>query len=75
MKFAQNGYYIKKYVKCANCCVLIDEQSAASHQSADSAYSTQWCVEWTKQKAHRVENPIVSIAFDAWQKAPEIDVH
>ena len=50
MKFSQNRFYIESYTKCANCGVLIYEDSAedqANQVMRDGEhYCSQWCVDW-----------------------------
>ena len=47
MRFSENGYYIEKYVKCANCGLLIyDEGIPVQNQAA--VYCSDWCIEWAK---------------------------
>jgi N-methylhydantoinase B len=47
MRFSENGYYIEKYVKCANCGLLIyDEGIRIQNQAA--VYCSDWCIEWAK---------------------------
>ncbi|MGR8918169.1 MAG: hypothetical protein ACU85V_01020 [Gammaproteobacteria bacterium] len=65
MRFAENGYYIEKYVKCANCGVLIyGEGYAAADSDDDTVYCTHWCREWAEQKAAGVASPEVARDFD-----------
>lgn len=50
MKFSQNRFYIESYTKCANCGVLVYEDSPedqANKVMLDGAtYCSQWCVDW-----------------------------
>ncbi|KQU94674.1 hypothetical protein ASD00_22505 [Ensifer sp. Root31] len=50
MKFSQNGLYIESYTKCANCGVLIYENSAEDSRKktvhAGNTYCAQECVDW-----------------------------
>jgi N-methylhydantoinase B len=48
MRFSKNGYYIEKYVKCANCGVLIyDEGTPIERHGKTHIFCTDWCVEWS----------------------------
>lgn len=57
MKFSQNGFYIESYTKCANCGVLVYEQSPedqANKVTVDGdIYCSQWCVDWKKARDAR----------------------
>jgi N-methylhydantoinase B len=47
MRFSANGYYIERYVKCANCGVLIyDEGIAGERHGKACVYCSPWCVDW-----------------------------
>jgi hypothetical protein len=48
MRFSENGYYIEKYVKCANCGHLIYDQGiSAERDGAPSVFCSDWCIEWS----------------------------
>jgi N-methylhydantoinase B len=47
MRFSENGYYIEKYVKCANCGLLIYDEGIQV-QNASAVYCSDWCIEWAK---------------------------
>jgi len=52
MRFAHNNYYIERYVKCANCGLLIyDDGISIQHNGAAHVFCSDWCVQW----AHRRE--------------------
>ncbi len=57
MKFSQNGLYIESYTKCANCGVLIYENSpvdAATKVAADGdTFCSAWCRDWKRQRDER----------------------
>ena len=67
MKFAENGYYIEKYIKCDNCGVLIYDEPLRAEETAlaDQVFCGAWCVEWKMQRERGVEIPSVTLSFDA----------
>lgn len=48
MRFAPSGYYIEKYLKCANCGVLIYGNGTRKEQAL---YCSDWCVQWAGLRA------------------------
>src|SRR5260370_4472283 len=47
MRFAQNGYYIEKYLKCANCGLLIYGNGIHKPVPGRQAlFCSDWCVQW-----------------------------
>ena len=47
MRFSENGYYIERYVKCANCGMLIyNEGLPGRRHDADVVFCSPWCIEW-----------------------------
>ncbi len=63
MRFSENGYYIEKYVKCANCGLLIYDQGIPVEQDGrQEVYCSEWCIEWARLRAsgqHYFQLPIV----------------
>jgi N-methylhydantoinase B len=61
MKFSQNRFYIESYTKCANCGVLIyddspeDQASLVRHDG--QVYCSQWCVDWKRARDARKSTP------------------
>ena len=54
MRFSANGYYIERYVKCANCGMLIyDEGIKGQRHGKDCVYCSDWCIEWRRQVRQR----------------------
>ncbi|SAK85874.1 hypothetical protein AWB77_04541 [Caballeronia fortuita] len=57
MKFSQNGLYIDKYIKCANCgtLVYVDEpkEMKTAVQVSDRLFCSQWCVDWAEARRLR----------------------
>jgi len=49
MRFSENGYYIEKYVKCANCGLLIYGAGIGGERHGRTAlFCSEWCVEWAR---------------------------
>ena len=47
MRFSANGYYIERYVKCANCGFLVYGEGIAGERHGKACvYCSPWCVEW-----------------------------
>lgn len=47
MKFSDNGYYVEKYLKCANCGMLVYGPGLKRELGGKSQlYCSDWCVEW-----------------------------
>ena len=47
MRFSANGYYIERYVKCANCGLLVyGDGIAGQRHGKDCVNCSDWCVEW-----------------------------
>ncbi|MGO4832506.1 hypothetical protein AB4144_09470 [Rhizobiaceae sp. 2RAB30] len=58
MKFSQTGLYIESYSKCANCGVLIYENSAEDakkmRRHENRIFCSEECVDWmTAREARR----------------------
>ncbi|MDH0572772.1 MULTISPECIES: hypothetical protein [Pseudomonas] len=54
MKFSENGLYIERYVKCANCGVLIYPQDADKKVKIDhKELCSDWCVTWAAEREKR----------------------
>lgn len=48
MRFSANGYYVEKYLKCANCGLLVYGPGVrADHHGKSALYCSPWCIEWT----------------------------
>ena len=52
MRFSDNGYYVEKYVKCANCGLLV-YGPGHKHEVAGKMglYCSPWCIEWAAKRA------------------------
>ncbi len=47
MRFSENGFYIEKYLKCANCGLLVYGAGVTAQRNGKSClYCSDWCVEW-----------------------------
>ena len=57
MKFSNNGYYIEKYIKCANCGMLLYSGGIQSKSSPKEIFCSLWCVDWASAKAQGVDQP------------------
>ena len=55
MRFSENGYYIEKYVKCANCGLLIYDEGIQV-QNGSAVYCSDWCIEWAKLRDSGFKN-------------------
>jgi N-methylhydantoinase B len=51
MRFSDNGYYVEKYVKCANCGSLV---YGPGQKHEKRIFCSPWCIEWA---AKRTANP------------------
>ena len=50
MRFSANGYYIERYVKCANCGLLVyDEGIVGQRHGKGCVYCSDWCVAWAAE--------------------------
>jgi hypothetical protein len=57
MRFSRNGYYIEKYVKCANCGVLIyDAGKPVERKGKTLTFCSDWCVEWSALRESGAKN-------------------
>ena len=52
MRFSDNGFYIEKYLKCANCGMLIYGPGIERALAGKThLYCSDWCVEWARLRA------------------------
>ncbi|MGH6944009.1 MAG: hypothetical protein ACREH6_07305 [Geminicoccaceae bacterium] len=52
MRFSKNGYYVERYVKCANCGLLIyDEGIQVERAGKPEIFCSDWCIEWARLRA------------------------
>jgi 5-oxoprolinase (ATP-hydrolysing)/N-methylhydantoinase B len=51
MRFSENGYYVEKYVKCANCGLLLyGDGITGQRKGQPGLFCSEWCVEWSALK-------------------------
>ena len=49
MRLSPNGYYVEKYVKCANCGLLIYDQGISVERDGKMLlFCSDWCAEWSR---------------------------
>ncbi|MFQ1061434.1 hypothetical protein [Bordetella trematum] len=57
MKFSQNGLYIERYLKCANCGVLIyegtEDDDTKRVEPDGRLFCSAWCVDWAHEREAR----------------------
>jgi N-methylhydantoinase B len=57
MRFSKNGYYIEKYIKCANCGTLIYDAGAQVERDGKAlTFCSDWCVQWSALRDSGVPN-------------------
>ena len=62
MRFADKGYYIEEYVKCANCGVLVYDQGIADSTSQKSRiFCSDWCREWMSLRDAGTTHPVLRL--------------
>jgi N-methylhydantoinase B len=63
MRFSENGYYVERYLKCANCGLLVYGAGVQAESRGKLAlFCSDWCVEWAALTARQegyVRLPIV----------------
>jgi hypothetical protein len=54
MKFSESGFYIERYIKCANCGVLIYQRADQELLTEDGeTYCSPWCIDWKNSRKER----------------------
>src|SRR4029079_1725085 len=61
MRMSENGFYIEKYIKCANCGMLIYGEGIRKAPGPKGLFCTPWCVECAELKDNGVEHPVLPI--------------
>jgi N-methylhydantoinase B len=57
MRFSKNGYYLEKYLKCANCGLLVYDAGLTVERSGKPRlFCSPWCVEWSALRDSGAEN-------------------
>ena len=52
MRFSDNGFYIEKYLKCANCGMLTYGDGIKKEPGGKTPlYCSEWCIEWARLRA------------------------
>jgi N-methylhydantoinase B len=63
MRFSENGFYIEKYLKCANCGLLVYGAGVTALVDGKKClYCSDWCIEWAALRARtagHIRLPIV----------------
>jgi len=63
MRFSENGFYIEKYLKCANCGLLVYGAGVTAQLDGKSRlYCSDWCAEWAglrERNSGHIRLPIV----------------
>ena len=60
MRFSPEGYYVERYVKCANCGLLIYDHGV--HEAAGKGlFCSAWCVAWDEQRQAGAEHPVLKL--------------
>ena len=58
MRFAEKGYYIEQYVKCANCGMLIYGEALEGRLGGRPAvFCSVWCRDWPLLRETWTEPP------------------
>jgi hypothetical protein len=67
MRFSENGFYIEKYLKCANCGLLVYGAGVTARLNGKSClYCSDWCAEWAglrERNSGHIRLPIVHPAL------------
>ncbi len=62
MRFADKGYYIEEYVKCANCGVLIyDEGIVVDAGAKTKTFCADWCRDWAALRDAGAVRPVLRL--------------
>lgn len=57
MRLSSNGYYVERYLKCANCGILIhDEGKTVQRAGKPQLFCSDWCIEWSALRESGAEN-------------------
>jgi N-methylhydantoinase B len=52
MRFSENGYYVERYVKCANCGPLVyGEGLPLERDGTPLVFCSEWCIRWSELRA------------------------
>ncbi|MEQ8651908.1 MAG: hypothetical protein RIC87_05545 [Kiloniellales bacterium] len=51
MKFSANRLYVERYLKCANCGVLVYENDKEQlKDEGGTLFCSSWCQDWAKKR-------------------------
>jgi hypothetical protein len=59
MRLSAEGFYIERYVKCANCGLLMYEEGIPSPDGRDLCSS--WCAEWDAKRQAGEQHPVLPL--------------
>jgi N-methylhydantoinase B len=59
MRLSPDGLYIERYVKCANCGLLMYEDGVATADGRDLCSS--WCAEWDAKRRKGDRHPVLPL--------------
>lgn len=63
MRFSSNGYYVERYVKCANCGVLVYGAGIVAERAGRrTQFCSDWCVSWFDFREADAPPPPPSVA-------------
>lgn len=58
MRFAEKGYYIEQYIKCANCGMLIYGTALEGQLAGKPAvFCSDWCRDWPSLRESWPDEP------------------
>ncbi|MBV9756490.1 MAG: hypothetical protein JO047_05500 [Alphaproteobacteria bacterium] len=58
MRFAEKGYYVEQYVKCATCGMLIYGKSREdSLDDRSDVFCSEWCLNWPSLRETWIGGP------------------
>ena len=61
MRFSENGFYVERYLKCANCGLLVYGEGVRTGPGPKGLFCSPWCVEWTERRAKGEDDPVMPI--------------
>jgi N-methylhydantoinase B len=59
MRLSAEGFYIERYVKCANCGLLMYDDGVASPDARD--FCSDWCVQWDAKRQAGERHPVLPL--------------
>ena len=58
MRFADKGYYIEAYIKCANCGVLVYDTPPGDDKNI---FCSDWCRQWSAAREAGDAHPVLPL--------------